>query len=285
MGVPLKRSRRDLVVAVALAVLGVAAWLLFGPSGGRAGTGTAHAAPPYTLDHFLCYKGQFNPNTPVGANITLRDQFSPQPVAHKVGQPKWFCNPTRKTHQGVGDFPIVHPNNHLTAFALNGRFQKQRLHIVNQFQTAAATDPPNLVTDPGTQQHPKHPLILVPTRKAPLDPPADIDHFKCYPTLPKTVNQAVTVQDQFSAFVPPPSANVLVQRAALLCNPAVKKHGTRTFEVKHRGAHLVCYTITKFQFPTGQRPVAQLRNQFGQFKMTATERSLLCAPSKKQVVH
>jgi hypothetical protein len=279
MGVPLKRSRRDLVVAVALAVLGVAAWLLFGPSGGRAGTGTAHAAPPYTLDHFLCYKGQFNPNTAVGANITLRDQFSQQPVAHKVGQPKWFCNPTRKTHQGVGDFPIVHPNNHLTAFALNGRFQKQRLHVVNQFQTAAATDPPNLVTDPGTAQAPKHPLILVPTQKAPLPAPADIDHFKCYPTKPKTINQPVTVQDQFAG------GNVTVQKAALLCTPAAKKHGNRTFQVKHPRAHLVCYTITKFQFPTGGRPVIQIKNQFGARQMTVIERSLLCVPSKKQIVH
>jgi hypothetical protein len=277
MGIAVKRSRRDFAVAVAVAAVGAATWLLLSLTGG--GAGTAHASHGLPLDHFLCYKGQFNPNTPVGANITLKDQFAQQPVPHQVGAPQWFCNPTRKNHPGVGSFPIVHPNNHLTAYRLNGRVPAKRLRVNNQFQTAAPGSPPNLFTDPGTTQQPRRPLILTPTRKNAQPPVANIDHFKCYPTRPVTVNQQVVVQDQF-----PQNGNLTVLRASLVCNPAVKKHGNRTFQVRHPNQHLVCYTTTTFQFPTGQRPMPQLRNQFGQRQLAVAQRFLLCVPSRKTVV-
>jgi hypothetical protein len=276
MEVALTGSWRRLAIGIAVAVLGAATWLLFGASGGGTGASTAHAGPPppYVLDHFLCHRGQFNPSTPVGANITLRDQFAQQPVAHQVGAPQWFCNPTNKDHPGVGQFPIVHPNNHLTAYRLNGRVPPKRLRVNNQFQRATSTSPPNLFTNPGTTQQPKRPLILVPTRKAPHPQHADIDHFKCYPTRPVAVNQQVVVQDQWGG------GNITVLNAALLCNPAVKKHGTRTFQIKHPRHHLVCYTTT-----TSQEAVpAQFRNQFGQWQLNATQRFLLCVPTQKTVV-
>jgi hypothetical protein len=275
----MRRRRRDFAVAVAVAALGAVAWLLFGPSGGGGGAGTAQASHGKPLDHFLCYRGQFNPSTAVGANIALKDQFAQQPVAHTVGAPQLFCNPTDKNHPGVGVFPIVHPNNHLTAYRLNGRVPARRLRVNNQFQTAAPGGPPNLFTDPGTAQQPRRPLILTPTRKNTQPPPANIDHFKCYPTRPVAVNEQVVVQDQF-----PQNGNLTVLRASLVCNPAAKKHGNLTFQIQHPNQHLVCYTTTTFQFPTGQRPVPRLRNQFGQRQLTVAQRFLLCVPSRKTVV-
>jgi hypothetical protein len=274
----MRKSRRDFAVAVAVAALGAVAWLLLGPSGGGGGAGTAQASHGKPLDHFLCYRGTFNPNTAVGANITLKDQFAQQPVAHTVGDPRWFCNPAQKNHAGVGTFPIVHPNNHLTAYRLNRTVPLKRMRVNNQFQSATSTSPPNLVTDPGTAQRPKRPLILVPTRKLPQPAPANIDHFKCYPTRPAAVSQLVHVRDQFTQ----QPLQIHVQTAALICNPAAKRHGTRTFQIQHPAQHLVCYTIapSNLQPPVG----VQLRNQFGPRGLTAGRRLLLCVPSRKTVV-
>ena len=282
MGNALSRSRRDLAVAAALAALGVVAWLLFAPSGGGAGGSSANAAPTKPLDHFLCYQGDFKPATAVGAGITLKDEFSAQPVAHKVGQPKWFCNPAEKDHPGVGTFPIVHPNNHLTAYGLDRRVPLRRLRVANQFQKPPASGAPNLITDPGTATQPNHPLILVPTQKSPLPAPADINHFKCYKTKPVAVDQQVAVRDQWANFGS--GGQVVVQQAVLICNPAAKTHGTKTFPILHPNQHLVCYTISPFRFPTGQAPGVRLRNQFGQRQFTPVVRFMLCVPSTKSIV-
>ncbi len=278
MGRTLSRGRRDLAIATALVGVGIAAWLLFGPSGGAPVGSGARAAATKPLDHFLCYRGTFKPNTAVGANITLKDEFSARPVAHKVGAPRWFCNPTAKNHPGVGTFPIVHPNNHLTAYGLDGQVPKRNLRVNNQFQKAPASGAPNLVTDPGTATQPNHPLVLVPTQKGSLPPPADINHFKCYKTKPVAIDQQVSVKDQWSG------GGVVVQKAVLICNPAAKTHGYTTFPILHPNQHLVCYTISPFQFPTGQGPVVALRNQFGGRQFTATVRFMLCVPSTKTIV-
>ncbi len=278
MEIARSRSRRNLAVATALVGLGVAAWLLFGPSGGGGGGSAAHAAPAKPLDHFLCYQGAFKPSTAVGASITLKDEFSTRPVAHKVGPPRWFCNPAEKQHPGVGTFPIVHPNNHLTAYGLDGRVPPRKLRVNNQFQKAPASGAPNLVTDPGTAVYPNHPLVLVPTQKGSLPPPTDINHFKCYKTKPVAIDQQVIVQDQWSG------GPVVVQKAVLICNPAAKKRGMQTFPILHLNQHLVCYTISPFRFPAGHGPVVSLLNQFGRRQFTAVERFLLCVPSRKSIV-
>lgn len=119
-------------------------------------------------------------------------------MAHEVGKPRWFCNPAEKQHPGVGTFPITHPNNHLTAYGLDGRNPTRRLRVTNQFQKPPASGAPNLVTDPGTVERINHPLVLAPTQKLPLAPPADINHFECYKTQPVPISQQVVVQDQWS---------------------------------------------------------------------------------------
>jgi hypothetical protein len=274
----LSGSRRNLLVAAALAVLGLAAWLLLGPAGSGPGASPANADPVKPLDHFLCYQGAFKPATAVGAAITLKDEFSAQPVAHKVGTPRWFCNPAEKQHPGVGTFPITHPNNHLTAYGLDGRVPPRSLRVTNQFQKPPASGGPNLVTDPGTAAQPNHPVILVPTQKLPLPAPADINHFKCYKTKPVSIDQQVVVRDQWSG------GPVVVQQAVMICNPAAKTHGSKTYPILHPNQHLVCYTISPFRFPNGHAPVT-LSNQFGRRQFTPVVRFMLCVPSTKSIVH
>ena len=92
------------------------------------------------------------------------------------------------------------------------------------------------------------------------------------------IDQQVMVQDQWSG------GPVVVQKAALICNPAAKTHGSKTFPILHPNQHLVCYTISPFRFPTGQGPVVSLLNQFGRRQFTAVERFLLCVPSRKSIV-
>lgn len=278
----LSSRRRELAVAAAIAALGLAAWLLFGPSSGGAGGGTASAQSTKPLDHFLCYTGQFKPSTAVGASITLRDEFSQQPVAHRVLNPRWFCNPVDKSHPGVGHFPIVHPNNHLTAYGLNGKVPLERLRVGNQFQKPPASGASNLVTDPGTSANPNHPLILVPTQKSPHPPPADVNHFKCYQTKPVNIDQGVVLRDQWSAQLGHPVQTV-VQKAVMICNPAAKAHAGRTFPILHPAQHLVCYTIQPFRFGPANAPTVQLSNQFGRRQFTPAQGFLLCAPSRKTI--
>lgn len=273
MGIALNKRRREVAVAIAVAGLGAAAWLLLGGVGGG---GTAQASHGKYLDHFLCGRGSFSgpATTP---NITLRDQFAPQAVAHKVGKPEWACNPADKHHPGVGTFNRIHPNNHLVAYRLSGKVPLKRLRVTNQFQTPPATGH-NLVTDPGTTQQPKRPLILVPTQKLQPQhpPPANIDHFKCYPTKPRAINKQVTVTDQFVN-----NLQIVVRKPALICNPAVKKHGTQTFPIQHRGQHLVCYTID----PIFGGPInVQFTNQFGPRGLSVNQIFQLCVPSQKKIV-
>ena len=274
----LSGSRRSLAVAAALAVLGLASWLLLGPAGSGPGASSANADPVKPLDHFLCYQGAFKPASAVGAAITLKDEFSAQPVAHTVGKPQWFCNPAEKDHPGVGTFPIIHPNNHLTAYALDGRNPTRRLRVTNQFQKPPASGAPNLVTDPGTVERINHPLVLAPTQKLPLAPPADINHFECYKTQPVPINQQVVVQDQWSG------GPVMVKQAVMICNPAAKTHAGKTYPILHPNQHLVCYAISPFRFPNGHAPVT-LSSQFGRRQFTPVVRFMLCVPSTKSIVH
>jgi len=269
--------RRRLLPLAALALLLAAAMLLLARGSGSAGAvAKAGPPPPSVLDHFLCYKAKFKPLTggAIGAEVGLNDQF--QAKTHRVGFPKWFCNPTNKQHEGT--FPIINPNNHLTAYKLSGRTPGKKLHVINQFQDAVPEDPPNLVTDKGPRKKRNKPLLLVPTQKGTQEEPSDIDHFKCYKA--KKINRSVVnttafVADQFG------SGGVEVQRAKFLCNPVDKVHGLANFPAQFPDDHLVCYSGPNFEFPSDQRPKYDTISQFGDRKMIALKLFMICAPSDK----
>ena len=278
------RRNRSLVVVLAAALLAAFAGILLLARGGGPAVDAAQAAArtTTTIDHFQCYTAKFTPSGAVDAAITLEDQFSaPQAKSHRVGKPKFFCNPAGKTH-GTSTFPILNPNNHLTAYQLNGKTPRKRLHVLNQFQSAVPDDPPNVITDKGSRQRPKKPLILVPTAKEGHASPAGLDHFKCYSAeriSRSVVDQSVQLTDQFV-----PSRGALVKRVKFLCNPAEKVHDETTVPVTSASTHLVCYTTSRFSIPTAQRTPRDISNQFGAREMTAKVANMLCVPSQKFLV-
>jgi hypothetical protein len=75
-------------------------------------------------------------------------------------------------------------------------------------------------------------------------------------------------------------------RPLLLCNPAAKAHpvGTPASAIMHREHHLVCYAVRVVEDVTR---TALIRNQFepNGDALAATESTMLCAPSRKQVVN
>lgn len=280
MNVTARGSRdRSLALLLAAALLGVVIGALLVSRG--TGPDVAHAGPGVAqLDHFQCYSAKFTPNTPIGDPITLRDQFAPKRIKHRVERPRFFCNPVQKVHDGT-TYPIVNRNNHLTAYRLTGRTPRRKLQITNQFQKPPTNGRPNLVLNPGTAANPSRPLILAPTRKTPHEEPKGIDHFKCYSVRPlprSTVDQPVLLTDQFW------TRDAKVMRARLLCNPAKKTHNGIVVPITNRKDHLVCYSITRARFPSGQEPTRGIYNQFAKHKMTALVANMLCVPSEKKVL-
>jgi len=68
-----------------------------------------------TIDHFLCYevvKGES-----VDEMVNLDDQFTDEPIDLMIREPKYFCNPVAKIHNGVTT-PITNPIHHLVFYEI-----------------------------------------------------------------------------------------------------------------------------------------------------------------------
>jgi hypothetical protein len=84
--------------------------------------------PAFNLDHFNCYTVSDGPAIKVP--VVLTDQWFTS--THKVARPKLFCNPVQKTHNGVVT-PIIHPNDHLTCYAITPVPFSKDVILHNQF--------------------------------------------------------------------------------------------------------------------------------------------------------
>lgn len=195
--------------------------------------------------------------------MILEDQFQATTVS--VGEPLQFCNPTQKT-VGTVVTPIVDLNNHLTMYNLLTAAPLPTtitLTATNQF---------------GAQQFAvdKATTLMLPTQKENLDFPTRLDHYLCYPVSGPSVQQAVTLTDQFQ------SRDVIVEKPALFCNPVEKTIEGRRSRIQNAAAHLVCYNIRLPQSTTSRDVLIQ--NQFETDTFTLTTTQLLCAPSTKTEV-
>jgi hypothetical protein len=83
---------------------------------------------PVGLDHFRCYAANGNP---VFEPVGLVDQFVPF-VGHFVLDPVLFCNPVRKTHNGVVT-PVQNPDAHLACYSMTRVPFETTREIRNQF--------------------------------------------------------------------------------------------------------------------------------------------------------
>lgn len=214
------------------------------------------------LDHFYCYR--VKEGLPVNQTVLLKDQFDQNFLDAVVGVALRLCNPVEKTHNGKV-FKVTHPNDHLVWYKIgtpvappqikvdvNNQFGKRRLKV---YLPAEA--------------------LAVPSQKLPHDPPKDTDHFKCYRVKGDAINVPVGLKDQFQA------TQVSVLRPVYLCNPTIKNHNGALTDIKYPQAHLVCYTVTPKDFVKKVTTI----NQFRQENLKTSVADLLCAPSKKEIVH
>jgi hypothetical protein len=86
---------------------------------------------PRNLDHFLCYRAS---GTPLNLQVWLQDQFFPEVVP--VTSPALFCNPTKKDHADTTT-PILHPDEHLTCYLIQGQSAARTIGVRNQFGVEA----------------------------------------------------------------------------------------------------------------------------------------------------
>lgn len=83
-----------------------------------------------------------------------------------------------------------------------------------------------------------------------------LDHYWCYVTTGDSMNETVSLQDQFQ----PNAVNVTVKAPEFFCNPVRKRHNDKTYNIIDPAAHLTWYKIAA---PQGAAHRVRVRNQFG----------------------
>ncbi len=163
---------------------------------------------PSRLEHFQCYPvRRAAPDVEDGVGLT--DQFSTNQQKVRVRGATWFCNPTRKLHNGQA-FGVRDIRQHLTFYwTLTEEPEPVRVvKIRNQFGEQ-------------TLQVRESIFLAVPTQKLVHDPPERLDHFKCYRATGRRVRRpSVGLSDQFIL----PITRHRVRRPVAFCNPTEKQH-------------------------------------------------------------
>lgn len=240
-----------------------------------AGTVFSQAAP--TLNHFKCYYQG------VGSAVThnqlfLEDEFDSVPQQVFTTIAARFCNPVEKTIRRRIT-PIVNPTHHLLMYHFDPQpIVPRDVVITNQFghQRLSLADA-RILAVPTNKSEPNLDATELPLD---FDPPADLNHFKCYSACGRNVRQKVLLRDQFD------TDNATVLEPVLFCNPTVKIRSGLQYPIVDPEAHLTCYTITPpgTFLPTwnaGQGPF--VKNQFQLNRLHDGEKvaDMLCVPSLK----
>lgn len=113
----------------------------------------------------------------------------------------------------------------------------------------------------------------------PVEPPVPMpgNHWQCYRVVegPTLKPESLMVRDQFG------KAEIVLARPVTLCNPSIKTHGGKTYEMKNPEIHLVCYTPIKQSDPQIKRRV-KINNQMAPANLVLAERQMFCVPSSKK---
>ena len=224
-------------------------------------TVTAHFVGP--LDHFKCYFAADTVGEPLGADVSLQDQFVD--IDAKVQSVMIFANPATKWHNDVLT-PISNPDHHFTVYDLNyeGEPQIQSVEVSNQFGTQQLT-----VSGPVA--------LAVPTQKGDHEAPLALDHFLLYEVIDgAALDVVVTLNDQFEG-----EPDALVGEPIFFANPVKKTHAGAVTEIVNPEEHLVFYDI----YIEGESPDRQVQvvNQFGEQTLDVYDPTLLAVPSTKIV--
>ncbi len=107
-------------------------------------------------------------------------------------------------------------------------------------------------------------------------PVPDGEHFQCYMLRKgdKLKREEILVRDQFG------ENKVVLATPAMLCNPAEKVHDGKTFKMKDKERHLVCYTYEKR--PDVRSQALEVGTQFGYDEVSSARAELFCAPASKR---
>lgn len=103
------------------------------------------------------------------------------------------------------------------------------------------------------------------------------DHYQCYRVVegPTLKPESLVVRDQFG------KAEIVLARPLMLCNPSLKVHGDKKYDVEFRDRHLVCYQPIKQSDQQPKRKV-KINNQMAPANLVLAERQMFCVPSSKK---
>ena len=113
--------------------------------------------------------------------------------------------------------------------------------------------------------------------KAELPVPMRGNHWQCYRVIegPTLKPENLTVRDQFG------KAEIVLARPVMLCNPSIKFHGDKRYEIENPDIHLVCYNPVKQSDQQPKRKV-KINNQMAPANLVLAERQMFCVPSSKK---
>ena len=102
------------------------------------------------------------------------------------------------------------------------------------------------------------------------------EHFQCYnvekgDNLPR---ETIMIEDQFGR------SKAVLGKPVMLCNPSNKVHKRKTYKIRNKERHLVCYNIIKQSHARSHH--LKINNQFAPDEVVSGKREMFCVPSSKK---
>lgn len=249
--------------------------------------------------HYISYKISSAKNNIPFKNVTLKDQFIPSPRDFILNPAQWLLTPATKITQDKDVFPN-HSPVHYVGYRINTAqpfFYDFTVNVYNQFGvfTLNAFTPEYLLVPSLKVRAPKTDFnfIVVPdTFASAIDTFAISDilqsanHYLCYKTNVQQVSSQFFgyLYDQFH----PRNAAGHGTRpyhklfSAHLCNPVIKSHDGRTYDIIDQDTHYMCFD---FEPQFGYNYLGfKVLNQFGRGQGEIYSDDELCVPSSKYIV-
>jgi hypothetical protein len=229
---------------------------------------------PIPADHYKFYDVYSEEPVPIGAEVTLEDQFDK--FTTTVMNAMVFGNPVEKEH-ATAITPIHDPDRHYTIYWLDlneSDWVRRSVEVSNQFNDAAE---PQTLTVLGPV------ALAVPTQKEGHEMVECLNHYLLYWVEEYTgaPEVGVNLKDQFI----PDGEDVTVYEPLMFGNPVKKTvvENGDVSEIEDADLHWVLYNIGEGDPASIQKPI-QIANQFGDNQvLDLTYRDMLAVPSEKNV--
>jgi len=102
------------------------------------------------------------------------------------------------------------------------------------------------------------------------------EHFQCYSLKAgETLEpETIYIRDQFG------ESKAVLGKPRVLCNPSMKTHKDKTYDILNKERHLVCYDYVKR--PERRENKVAINNQFAPDDVVAGRNQFFCVPSSKR---